>query len=107
MRVSIEEACISEPAQLDFYAALFMIPWLAPSIRRAILQELGIKEKDAHANALRFMFAALKAKGVKGNAAVAHLAKIKGLTVPTLKQRLRRSRPDLMAKRRLQKKSQR
>ena len=89
--------------------ALLQISWLAPSIRRAVLRQLGIDEKKERAEALHFMLADLKtdkaemrAKGIKGikGGALAHLAKIKGVSIKTLKQRLYRWR-------RLQKKSQR
>ncbi len=100
---------IDQLGQADFYMALLQISWLAPSIRRAVLRQLGIDEKKERAEALHFMLADLKtdkaemrAKGIKGikGGALAHLAKIKGVSIKTLKQRLYRWR-------RLQKKSQR
>jgi len=61
-------------------------------------RQLGIDEKKEHAEALHLMLADLKtdkaemrAKGIKGGA-LGQIAKIEGISVETLKQRLYRWR---------------
>jgi hypothetical protein len=92
--------------QKRFYQALLEVPWLAPSIRRLVLKELGRSQRAENVEyergrtlAIRAMInerkAVMKEKGERPrggihDAAIAAIANEQGLSVPALKWRLRK-----------------
>lgn len=91
--------------QKRFYEALLELPWLAPSIRRLVLKQLGRSQRAENVEyergrtlAMRAMInerkAAMKKKGERPRggiheAAIAAIANEQGLSVAALKWRLR------------------